>query len=126
MNKLQDSCTLRQVPVTFTGIDISSLIQNYFQFEYIKNKIKFIILFFYLSLQKSLHHCGRKYNTKQEFENKIVKSIDLIGESNFSRNILLYKSTFDFKYATLFNYIFFYLWIFLREKCLNESIINKT
>ena len=33
-------------PVISTGIGTASLDENYFQFEYIKYKIKFIILFF--------------------------------------------------------------------------------
>ena len=64
INRLQDPFTLRRVPVIFTDVVQVASIQNYFQFEYVKKKIKFIILFFQLSLRKSFHYCGKTYNTK--------------------------------------------------------------
>ena len=79
MNKLQDSCTLWQVPVTFTDIGITSLDTKLFSVWVDKkqNKIHYIILLFIIA--KVITSLRKKYNTKQEFENKIVKPVDLTG-----------------------------------------------
>ena len=79
MNKLQDSCTLWQVPVTFTDIGITSLDTKLFSVWVHKkqNKIHYIILLFIIATV--IPSWRKKYNTKQEFENKIVKPVDLTG-----------------------------------------------